>query len=605
MILYGLCFRSKADPIKPTGVFCMIVSQWFSSLDLKHKVRYLFVTAMLLCMCFCFLVFYYVLQNRMTSSVIDKGRNNLNSIGQNIETELDNVNNISHLIMVSDNIDAYLETASPSPILTNNACSEIYTILNSFSGTYSVYVFRNDMNYINTGIGITNVNRDAIFNTEWIRRVRNRDGRYIILSNTDGAFSSNTSSEIVSFARVINDLDTQLPIGILVINIPISVFEQTYTRLSGENDHFAYLDADGNVICTDLYFPEYNKLVVSGKGMTQIVNSGLFRQQVISGRRIGDTNLTLVCSTEERIIEGISTEIGWSLLGLLLLTIVIMLVLNAYITKNITVPIHKLVASMSEVKTGLLHRVSVSVNNDEIGSLRDNYNDMLIEIDRLINQLLQQEKDRQKAEMDALQEQIKPHFLYNTLDTIGYMSLQNSPEEVYDAIETLGNFYRKFLSKGSKTIRLGDEIAIVKDYITLQKLRYEDMFEDEYSIQEGLSDCLVPKLILQPLVENSIYHGIRLKGEKGIIRISVTADEKFLRINVFDTGVGMTVEQIRRLMDDNDKKSFGFKGTMDRIRFFYERDDIFDIESEEGKFCSITINIPVSEEHFYVQSDDN
>lgn len=560
---------------------------------------------MLLCICFCFMIFCFALRNRMTVSVLDKGRNNLNSIGQNIETELDNVNNISHLIMVSDKIDSYLESPAPSPLLANNACSEIYTILNSFSGRYSVFIFRNDQSYINTGIGITNVNRDVIFSKDWIERVNSLDGRYIIIPNTNEAFYSNTNSRIVSFARVINDLDTQKPIGILVINIPISVFEQTYNNLTNEFDHFAYLDTDGTVICADKYFAEYDSVDLSNPEMTQVVYKGLMRQQVVSSRNVTNTNLTLVCSTEERLIEGITAELGWAILGLLLITISTMLILNAYITKNITAPIHKLVASMSEVKTGLLHRVSISVTNDEIGSLRDNYNDMLIEIDRLISQLIQQEKDRQKAEMDALQEQIKPHFLYNTLDTIGYMSLQNSPEEVYDAIETLGNFYRKFLSKGSKTIRLGDEIAIVKDYITLQKLRYDDMFEDEYVIQEGLSDCLVPKLILQPLVENSIYHGIRLKGERGLIRISVSADEHFIRINVFDTGVGMNAEQIQRLMDDNDTKSFGFKGTMDRIRYFYERDDIFDIESEEGKFCSITINIPISEEHLHVQSDDN
>jgi two-component system sensor histidine kinase YesM len=199
----------------------------------------------------------------------------------------------------------------------------------------------------------------------------------------------------------------------------------------------------------------------------------------------------------------------------------------------------------------------------------------------------------QKAELEVLREQINPHFLYNTLGTIADLALQNSADEVYDAIETLGNFYRRFLSKGSKEITIREEVAIVRDYLKLQKLRYEDVFEDEYDLQEDLLDIKIPKLILQPLVENSLYHGVRLKGEKGIIRVSVYEKDQRLHIVVYDSGVGMNPEQIQSLMNENNNKSFGLKGTIERIRYYYDMDDVFEIRSKEGEYCEVDIKIPL------------
>ncbi|GAE90257.1 sensor histidine kinase [Acetivibrio straminisolvens] len=125
-------------------------------------------------------------------------------------------------------------------------------------------------------------------------------------------------------------------------------------------------------------------------------------------------------------------------------------------------------------------------------------NSRLVEINQIMSELLEKEKAMRKAEMEVLQEQINPHFLYNTLGFIADLALEISADEIYDVVETLGNFYRKFLSKGSREITIREEVAIVQDYLKLQKLRYHDVFEDEYELQEDLLDFKVPKLILQP-----------------------------------------------------------------------------------------------------------
>ena len=178
----------------------------------------------------------------------------------------------------------------------------------------------------------------------------------------------------------------------------------------------------------------------------------------------------------------------------------------------------------------------------------------LVEVDKTIEEIICKERKIKKMEFETLQESIKPHFLYNALSSIAAIALENSDEKTYNAVMALGNFYKGFLSRGRKKISLREEIEIVKNYLEIQKLRFGDMFEAEYEIDEKLLDITVPKLILQPLVENSLYHGIRLKGEKGIIKISVYKKEERVHIVVFDTGVGMSEKQLKDIISDKGEK---------------------------------------------------
>ena len=169
------------------------------------------------------------------------------------------------------------------------------------------------------------------------------------------------------------------------------------------------------------------------------------------------------------------------------------------------------------------------------------------------------------------------------------------------ALETMGRFYRNFLSKGDREIPLEKEITIVKDYLSLQKLRYGDILMDEYDITEEAAECIVPKLTLQPLVENCIYHGIRPKGEAGVIKISGRVEAGDLHLSVTDTGVGISKETIEKIMSSDkeaskDEVSFGLWGTIERLRYYSHRDDVFRITSEEGEYTCIELIIPVIKE---------
>jgi two-component system sensor histidine kinase YesM len=248
--------------------------------------------------------------------------------------------------------------------------------------------------------------------------------------------------------------------------------------------------------------------------------------------------------------------------------------------------------------SGWLKKIDATMPNNEIGRLAESYNSMIEYLNELFNRLLEDEKNVQKAEMRVLQEQIKPHFLYNSLETISYMAVQENASKAHDALETLGSFYRNFLSKGDHEIPLKRELRITQDYLSLQKLRYGDIFDDEYIIDDTTLDCMIPKLILQPLVENCIYHGVRLKGEKCVIRITTRMEEGGLQIIVYDSGVGMSTERIKNVLEASEEddvrilSGFGLRGTINRIRYYYDCDDVIQIRSEPGEYTEIEIYIP-------------
>ena len=565
----------------------------FLSLGLRKKIQFLFLCTMIVCILFCSGIFYLILENQMQQSIADKEISNRTAISNNLDSTMKSINSISRLTMLRSTVRTFLLAKSNSTPRTRNAIQEIHDILNTFNLSCNVVILRMDGQYLNTGPGITYVNTGKIFETEWLNEVMAQKGNYVIKAGTRGAFRSNIG-EMVSFVRVINDINTQKPIGILAINLPSRFFEQAYEGLSGETSHFALYDTSGRLICKD------NESTFSSLNPENLLQNTreetdkLFYKSIFTCDTLGDSHFILASRLEVRILDGLPAKLLAALIIGAFILLAFMWLINTYIAKNVIYPIQRLVDSMTEVQNGWLHRVSMNVSDDEIGLLKNSYNAMLIEINQLIEELLQKEKTLRMAELDALQEQMKPHFLYNTLDMIRYMALENRTDEVYNMLETLGNFYRRFLSKGSTDLSLGEEIEIVKSYLTLQRTRFEDIFTDEYEIEEGLSSIRVPRLILQPLVENSIYHGIRPKGEHGVIRVTVKRQEDFLFLSIYDNGIGMSAHQRELLFSGKDSRSFGFQGTIERIRYYYKTEDVFEIHSVEGEYCEIILKLPLS-----------
>ncbi len=263
----------------------------------------------------------------------------------------------------------------------------------------------------------------------------------------------------------------------------------------------------------------------------------------------------------------------------------------------ITAPLYRLMNAMKKPETGDFNHANVTPYHDEIGQLQNAYNDMVDKIQQLLEAKVSEQKRLRKAELNILQEQIKPHFLYNSLGAISYLVTSQQNEKAYDLIISLSEYYRESLSKGNKIIPLSTEIHIVKNYLKLLKVRFPDIFHDEYELQEDVLACQIPRLILQPLVENSLYHGIIPTCDYGIIKISAYTEKDHLILRISDNGVGMSEAKLENIWNagpDSASRSFGLKGTIERMQIFYETQDICTIDSRPDEGTTITFFIPTA-----------
>jgi len=565
----------------------------FEDLKLKQKTWVFFSIILGFYLVGLVCIFFFIMRNQINKYVEENNTNTLINIGNNLTSEIDKVNNFSRLLLTNEGILEYLY-ADQDDIMNayNHAVESIYSVQNAYPEACSVFVFRKDGKYLTVGTGVTRADRDILESEEWLKPINERKGGYLLQVNGNGAFQTNYQHKMISLIRDINDTEKFQKQGLLAVNFPITVLEETYADVADKTIRFCYLDEKGTKLSTEQDLEEFDKIDISAAQIGQRRELRLFREKIYSYYRIPKTGLILASVEEVNLLDNISREYIPIIVYFTLFTIFAFFLIQAFISHFITTPIHKMVEAMAYAKDGWLRRVSIQTGNDEIGQLKDSYNRMLLETNKLINQLLDKEKVIRKSEVEIIQQQIKPHFLYNTIEMIACMSMDSSREEMYHALETLGNFYRQFLSRGNDEVTVATEIEIIRNYLSLEKMRYGDIFDDEFQIEEACMEIMIPKLILQPLVENSLYHGIRLKGEKGVIRIHIWKAEKRMYIQIYDTGIGMTEEQIAHIMTEN-SKSFGFKRTMERLQYYENREDVFQIESKPGFYTMITLNMIV------------
>ena len=536
-----------------------------------------------------------------------ESENVLKSLSSNISSSILNYSEISRLVMTQEQLVKFLRAdfADVDISMINDARYAVMDILNVTEGVDTVIVIREDMLMLGTNRFTYRYDQELLHKDDWKRDIYAGKGKAVISLNSNGVAIKSPNRPMVTIGRAIYDIDSQERTGILLMNISANIFDKMLGQLR-YND-IVILGDDGTFLAGNRNYAEYFDSSFATSNITHrdvMLEAG---RGMVSGCRVGDMPIVIL-KVSPLGHEGTPVRI-LGVLALLLCTFIIAATLTSnFIRKNITDPFFKLSDAIVENrKSGELKKVDVPMPNSELAMLEGDYNNMIDHVNELIVTLMEKEKTLQSSQMRVLQEQIKPHFLYNSIETIGYMALDAGADKVHDALETMGSFYRNFLSKGGRDIPFSREVRIVKDYLSLQKLRYGDIIQDEYDIDENTENFIVPKLILQPLVENSIYHGIRLKGEPGVISISARLEEnnskdaysRELHVVVRDTGVGMEQEKIDKIlsMDKKDRpkeadESFGLWGTIERIRMYTGYWDCVRIESEIGEYTVIEIVIP-------------
>ncbi len=560
-------------------------------ISLQQKTL-LMLIILLLFFCMMFLIATSIISKRTENDFkVRSSETAVNNVVSTIRASLVNYNYLSRLIMVNDRVVSFLKVKETNRDKVYEARRGIYEIQNLYSNIDSVYIFRNDGEFVSTGIGEYFVD----MNSQEQSKILEARGATVISINGNGTIKKNSGKPFLTMSRAIYDIQSQKLLGTLIMNISSNVFDDTLALQNSSG--MCILDNSGTILCGN---EEIGALYDSDYDSDSMVYKNIRiddEKKTLTGR-LAVKPLVVLCASGKGA-EALPRDTIYALMLTLTAFILSGMVCAWFITVNIARPIRNLSAAMERTRSsGWLKRIDTEMPNNEIGRLAESYNSMIDYLNELFNRLLMNEKNVQKAEMRVLQEQIKPHFLYNTLATISYMAVQENATKVHSALETLGSFYRNFLSKGDREIPLKRELRITQDYLALQKLRYGDIFEDEYILDDSTLDYMIPKLILQPLVENCIYHGVRLKGEKCVIRITTSMEEDGLHIIVYDSGVGMNTEQIVNVLevredeDGNTLSGFGLRGTINRIRYYYDCDNIVRIHSEPGEYTEIDIYIP-------------
>ena len=313
-----------------------------------------------------------------------------------------------------------------------------------------------------------------------------------------------------------------------------------------------------------------------------------------------------------------NTSIILTTIQIIITILAIIISINSFIT--VSAAIQKPISDMEKLSTkvsngDLTARIDIPHVN-ELNTLAENLNTMAGQIDLLIQKNMEEQKNFQKAEMKALQAQITPHFLYNTFDTIVWLAEEEHTEEVVRITKAFSDFLRISLSRGHEWITISQELEHIKNYLTIQKIRYADILNYSIDADEALMDVKMIKLVLQPLIENAIYHGIKNKRGRGKLKVSAhfTNDSRtFVCFTVEDNGAGFTEERLGQVRNelrtgaqDSEKLSsvYGLYNVNKKLKLYYgENTEGLLIESEAGKGSKISFTIPVNPE--ITQESDN
>ena len=278
------------------------------------------------------------------------------------------------------------------------------------------------------------------------------------------------------------------------------------------------------------------------------------------------------------------------------LAIVFLLRYSIRLSRSITAPLEELCRRAERVDAGeLTVQEPVPSEIREIRTLSEGMEQMIGRLDDQMGEIRRRQESLRRTELALLQAQINPHFLYNTMDTIIWLIEADKQQEAVEMVANLSSFFRHSLSKGEDVITLAEEERHVRSYLQIQHARYQDIMEYILDIDPGLHDAMLPKLTLQPLVENALYHGIKLKRAKGTIRITATLADGCVLLRVEDNGVGITPQrlaQLRDAMERQERVGFGLSAVNQRLRLQFGPEYGLRLDSEEGQGTTVTARIP-------------
>ena len=542
--------------------------------------------------------------------------NFLNSASESFEQSLDYMNYTVYKIFDTSNTIVVNNTVTD--ILTHDAeeyplTEQIYDFSNLQSYLCS---FENNLDikrinlYINDGLIYSSENV-SFFKASSLKNTKVED----CILRTNARFiwgpmwylnESTVNDTLFLLKSIKNPDDLSEDIGFLRIDFRKSIIQDIIDKINPLDDVFSF------VINSD------NKIIASSRDLKDLYDNSSIDLELIKSASQFSNQLTTFDDGKYYLQSAPIDKTDWYMVNVLpkssifstikiqrqylfvivVLTSIMAIILAAYFVKVINKRLFQVIDGMRQVPNGQLSNYIENDSSDEVGELIDNYNYMISKMSILVDEQYKLGKEVKNAELKALQSQINPHFLYNTLDMINWMAHKNMNKEISIAVKNLAKFYKLSLNKGKDIVTIKDEVEHSKLYVNLQNMRYDNRITLITKLDESLMNCSIPKITFQPIIENSINHGILGRGmENGSILISGYISQNNLIIQISDDGIGIEKEVLPLILKENNLQTkgsgYGLKNINQRIKLLYGESYGLSFTSNYGFGTTVEITLPV------------
>ena len=522
--------------------------------------------------------------------------------------------NTSNSLVIDNNLTSILRK-NPKNYPINEQVGDLYTLRSTLSSyqnsidIFNINIYVNkDFIYSNENVNIYSMNK--LENSKWLNKITSDNSRFFWCPSS---YLKSYSPDLLCLGKtIINPDNYSENIGYLIINFKKKDLEDIIGKINSiDGSVSCIINSSGDLIASsnNNTYIEYEDIINKTKptGDTKLNKIDINHSSVfIQSSYIDNTDWRIVNIVPYNII---SSKINTQRIILIIIVFIFggaSLWAGFYFFNSINIRLSKVIKGMREVHTDTLNNFIENDSDDELGELINNYNYMIAKMSVLVDEQYKSGKAVKNAELKALQSQINPHFLYNTLDMINWMAYKNMNSQISLAVKNLAKFYKLSLNKGKDRIPIEDELHHVSLYVNIQNMRYSNRLSLEINVDNDIRSYLIPKITLQPIVENSITHGIFAKGDvEGKILITGSIINNDIYLKVSDDGIGIKESDLPLILSSEKSKSndikskgsgYGIKNINERLKLYYGDDYGLSFSSIYEKGTTVTIKLPIIQE---------
>ena len=534
---------------------------------------------------------------RLVTQIVEKDNESVNEVLADMQAA-------SHMVTIDETVQTILHNERASKA-ERDACaqklsSRLKQISNLYEGLNGVYIWLDDGTIAKSRY-YSVLEQPRLDYTSYLN-IRNHADLQWFARSEGSLITDNMSDAVLSLAVTLPLRESGQPCGIVIIEVKQSYLNKLMSADFGKKGTIILVDAEDQIVLQGITADE--KVVADAVERTKQTAVGL-RMEIteLSDRllifdRLSSTGWVMTGVVFKEALRDDSEAILMVLVIATLVAFLLNIIISRYLANYELKPINRIQEYILHVEQGEFGLPLPPERADEIGELTSSIQEMSEKIGQLVETVKTEQERMRTAEFKALQAQINPHFLYNSLDSINWLARRGDVQKTTEMVTALTTFFRIGLSKGRDLITVSEELEHVRSYLVIQKTRYENQFEYSFYVDPETEHYFVPKLILQPLVENALYHGIKLCDRKCILMIQVLSQNDQIEIEVLDNGAGMdaeTLESVREAMEhtgENRANSYGLVNVNDRIQILAGQEYGLKLTSEKDVGTSARIVLP-------------